>query len=39
MSMIGTFGLCVKNNYDNLVSAIKDNQLDKMEDLVKKNLR
>ncbi len=36
MSMIGTFGLCVKNNYDNLVSAIKDNQLDKMEDLVKK---
>lgn len=36
MSMIGTFGLCAQNNYDNLVSAIKDNQLDKVEDLVKK---
>ncbi len=34
MSMIGSFGLCSSNNYDNLVKLIRDNHFGEANDLI-----
>ena len=36
MSMIGNFGLCPKNSYENLISLILSNQLDAANELITK---